>query len=55
MMTDDPQKNLAAALGRVFLGGGEASLLPTLAGFAVAYLMRPLGAIVFGHVGSLNH
>jgi MHS family proline/betaine transporter-like MFS transporter len=41
----------ATILSRVFFGGGEASLLTTLAGFAVAYLMRPLGAIVFGHVG----
>src|SRR3954469_25715334 len=41
----------ATVLARVFLGGGEASLATTLAGFAVAYLMRPLGAIVFGHIG----
>jgi MHS family proline/betaine transporter-like MFS transporter len=41
----------ATVLSRVFFGGGEASLLTTLGGFAVAYLMRPLGAIVFGHVG----
>ena len=41
----------ATVLSRVFFGGGEASLLTTLAGFAVAYLMRPLGAIFFGHVG----
>ena len=27
------------------------SLLLTLGGFAIAYLMRPLGAIVFGHIG----
>ncbi len=42
---------LATVLSRVFFGGGESSLLITLGGFAVAYLMRPLGAIVFGHVG----
>ncbi|RXF73636.1 MFS transporter [Hansschlegelia zhihuaiae] len=42
---------LATVLSRVFLGGGEASLAATLAGFAAAYLLRPLGAIVFGHVG----
>jgi MFS transporter, MHS family, proline/betaine transporter len=42
---------LATVLARVFFGGGEASLMTTLAGFAVAYLMRPLGAIVFGHIG----
>jgi MHS family proline/betaine transporter-like MFS transporter len=41
----------ATVLSRVFFGGGAGSLLTTLAGFAVAYLMRPLGAIVFGHVG----
>ena len=41
----------ATVLARVFYGGGEASLLATLAGFAIAYLMRPLGAIFFGHVG----
>ena len=42
---------LATTLSRVFFGGGETSLITTLGGFAVAYLMRPLGAIVFGHVG----
>jgi MHS family proline/betaine transporter-like MFS transporter len=42
---------LATVLSRVFFGGGEASLVTTLAGFAVAYLMRPLGAVVFGHFG----
>ncbi|HEY0571441.1 MAG TPA: MFS transporter [Enterovirga sp.] len=41
----------ATVLSRVFFGGGAASLVTTLGGFAVAYLMRPLGAIVFGHVG----
>ena len=41
----------ATVLSRVFFGGGEASLLTTLGGFAVAYLMRPLGAIFFGHIG----
>ena len=41
----------ATVLSRVFFGGGAASLLTTLAGFAVAYLMRPLGAIFFGHIG----
>ena len=42
---------LATVLSRVFFGGGTASLGITLGGFAVAYLMRPLGAAVFGHVG----
>src|SRR4051812_15166320 len=41
----------ATILSRVFFGPGEASLVITLAGFAVAYLLRPLGAIVFGHIG----
>lgn len=42
---------LATVLSRVFFGGGAASLVTTLAGFAVAYLLRPVGAIVFGHIG----
>jgi MHS family proline/betaine transporter-like MFS transporter len=41
----------ATVLSRVFYGGGQSSLLITLGGFAIAYLMRPLGAIFFGHVG----
>jgi MHS family proline/betaine transporter-like MFS transporter len=41
----------ATVLSRVFFGGGGASLLVTLGGFAIAYLMRPLGAIFFGHMG----
>jgi MHS family proline/betaine transporter-like MFS transporter len=41
----------ATVLSRVFFGGGAQSLLITLAGFAIAYLMRPIGAIVFGHIG----
>ncbi|MGH8212870.1 MAG: MFS transporter [Rhodanobacteraceae bacterium] len=41
----------ATVLSRVFFGGGKTSLLATLAGFAIAYCMRPLGAIVFGHIG----
>lgn len=40
----------ATVLARVFFGGG-AGLGATLAGFAIAYLLRPLGAVVFGHVG----
>lgn len=42
---------LATVLSRVFFGGGEAALLVTLAGFAVSYLMRPLGALCFGSLG----
>lgn len=41
----------ATVLSRVFFGPGEASLLLTLGGFAIAYLMRPLGAVYFGHIG----
>jgi MHS family proline/betaine transporter-like MFS transporter len=41
----------ATVLSRVFFGGGGGSLLLTLGGFAIAYLMRPLGAIFFGHIG----
>ncbi len=41
----------ATVLSRVFFGGGRPSLIATLAGFAIAYLMRPLGALFFGHIG----
>ncbi|MEO7411405.1 MAG: MFS transporter [Sphingomicrobium sp.] len=41
----------ATVLSRVFFGGGAESLIVTLAGFAVAYLLRPLGALYFGHIG----
>jgi len=41
----------ATVLSRVFYGGGAASLLVTLGGFAIAYLMRPLGAVFFSHIG----
>ena len=41
----------ATILSRVFFGGGAGSLGVTLAGFAVAYLLRPLGALFFGHIG----
>ncbi|MDZ5645786.1 MFS transporter [Nitrospirillum sp. BR 11828] len=41
----------APVLARLFFGGQPASLITALAGFAVAYLLRPLGAVVFGHVG----
>jgi MHS family proline/betaine transporter-like MFS transporter len=41
----------ATVLSRVFFGGGGGSLLLTLGGFAIASLMRPLGAVVFGHIG----
>src|SRR6476660_6416920 len=41
----------ATVLSRVFYGGGSGSLLMTLGGFAIAYLMRPLGALFFSHIG----
>ena len=41
---------LATVISRVFFTGA-ASVLITLGGFAVAYLMRPVGAMVFGHIG----
>lgn len=41
----------ATVLARVFFGGGAESLALTLGGFAVAYVMRPVGAIFFGHIG----
>ena len=41
----------ATVLSRVFYGGGSNSLLLTLGGFAIAYLMRPLGALFFSHIG----
>jgi len=44
---------LAATLGRVFYADGPAGegLATTLLGFAVAYLMRPVGAVAFGQLG----
>ena len=41
----------ATVLSRVFFGGGENALSTTLAAFAIAYLLRPLGGFVFGHIG----
>jgi MHS family proline/betaine transporter-like MFS transporter len=42
---------LVTVLSRVFFPGDDLPVLTTLAGFAVAYLMRPIGAAVFGHIG----
>lgn len=42
---------VATILSRVMFGGGEGSLAAVLAGFAISYLMRPLGAIAMGHYG----
>lgn len=41
----------ATVLARLFYGDGAGSLALTLGSFALAYLMRPLGAVVFGHIG----
>lgn len=41
----------STVLARVFFGPGSGSLAAALGGFAVAYLMRPVGALVFGHIG----
>jgi MFS transporter, MHS family, proline/betaine transporter len=41
----------ATILSRVFFGGIQGSLILTLAGFALSYLLRPLGAVVLGQVG----
>jgi MHS family proline/betaine transporter-like MFS transporter len=41
----------ATVLSRVFFGAGGTALTTTLAAFAIAYLLRPLGGFVFGHIG----
>jgi MHS family proline/betaine transporter-like MFS transporter len=41
----------APTLARVFFGQDDMALGKTLAGFAIAYLMRPFGAILFGLFG----
>lgn len=41
----------APTLARVFFGAGSQALGDTLAGFAIAYLARPLGAMLFGMFG----
>ncbi|MFM5917006.1 MAG: MFS transporter [Novosphingobium sp.] len=42
---------LVTVLSRTFFGSATTGIAATLAGFALAYLMRPLGALVFGHIG----
>src|ERR1700749_5222454 len=42
---------LATVISRVFFGPGGAALNTTLATFAIAYLLRPLGGVFFGHIG----
>ena len=41
----------STVLARVFFGTGPQSMTETLGGFAIADLMRPVGALVFGHFG----
>lgn len=40
----------ATVIARVFFGGGDTALATALGGFALAYLMRPIGAVAFGHI-----
>lgn len=42
---------LATVLSRVFFGGSGGGMAATLGGFAIAYLLRPLGAMAFGWIG----
>lgn len=42
---------MTTVLSRVFFGGGDSSVLTALAVFAIGYLLRPLGALMFGHIG----
>lgn len=42
---------MATVLSRVVFGGAPGSLLATLAVFAVSYLLRPVGALLFGQFG----
>src|SRR6202020_875727 len=43
---------LATVLSRVFFGAAGTALNTTLGAFAIAYLLRPLGGIFFGHIGA---
>lgn len=42
---------LSSVLSRVFFGDSPTSVMMTLATFAVSYLLRPIGGLVFGYVG----
>ncbi|HWN35151.1 MAG TPA: MFS transporter [Pseudonocardia sp.] len=42
---------VAPVLTRVFFGGNEHSLILTFGVFAAGFLFRPIGAVVFGHLG----
>ena len=41
----------AAAIATNFFPGGSSSLIGTFAVFGVAFVLRPLGALAFGHLG----
>ncbi|MDU7692908.1 MAG: MFS transporter [Helicobacter sp.] len=41
----------ASVISKVFFGDNPHSIILTLFGFALAYFMRPLGAIFFAHIG----
>ncbi len=41
----------AAAIATNFFPAGSASLISTFAVFGVAFVLRPLGALTFGHLG----
>ncbi|WLQ05779.1 MFS transporter [Arthrobacter oryzae] len=42
---------LSSVLSRVFFGDSPTGVLMTLATFAISYLLRPVGGLVFGYVG----
>jgi MHS family proline/betaine transporter-like MFS transporter len=42
---------LTPVLARAFYGNASDGVMLTLGGFALAYLMRPFGAALFGHLG----
>lgn len=42
---------LTTVISRVFFGGGTSGTAATLLVFAGTYLLRPVGAAVFGHIG----
>jgi MFS family permease len=47
--------SLAVTISQVYFpkGAGAAALLSTLATFAIGFVVRPFGALVFGHLGDL--
>lgn len=42
---------LSSVLSRVFFGDSPTGVLMTLATFAVSYLLRPIGGLLFGYIG----